>query len=162
MENENSPVGLVDLRSLLMGPSLEKRAEDRECILQNQQSLSAHVRGISNVIEDTYGPSQTATVAAREVEQIADLPEGNGEAACKRAMILFALRREPEIMHAFVEHDKRLGNPKFADDMIHRVLPFVCPRFLNDSAQCPNRFVLLCLLLSEMWAGERLGNWPAL
>ena len=97
-----------------------------------------------------------------EGEQIADLPEGNGEAACKRAMILFALRREPEIMHAFVEHDKRLGNPKFADDMIHRVLPFVCPRFLNDSAQCPNRFVLLCLLLSEMWAGERLGNWPAL
>ena len=33
-------------------------------------------------------------------------------------------------------------------------------RCIRDSCQAPDAFVVLACILSEMWAGERLGNWP--
>tara|TARA_Y100000389_G_scaffold10139_1_gene9479 strand:+ start:6371 stop:6586 length:216 start_codon:yes stop_codon:yes gene_type:complete len=47
-----------------------------------------------------------------------------------------------------------------AADLHSRVLPFVTPRFIGQSAQAPEAFLQLSLVLSEMWRGERLSNFP--
>ena len=52
------------------------------------------------------------------------------------------------------------GKPTFAEDMKNRVLPFILPRYVRNSMQTPDSFVVLASVLAELWAGERLGNYP--
>jgi len=144
----------VGLRPLLVGPALCNRDVDMTLV-----SLASHLEGVRPLMRDVYGGSKAAQQAERDLGQIAALPHGTSEAACKRAALLFALHKEPEVQHYFKEQESILGG-RFAADMVERVLPFVAPRFLKHSCQAPDAFVLLCMVLAEMWPGERLGNWP--
>ena len=75
-----------------------------------------------------------------------------GGRACQRAALLFALAHEAEVAAHY---------GPYARDLAERVLPFVTPRFVANSCQRPDAFVQLCVVLAELWGGERLGNWPA-
>lgn len=148
----------VGLRPLLLGPPLSDRETDHTL-----KGLESHVAGLSPFIKQVYGTSAAATQAASEMNNIAALPQGEDEAACKRAAVLFALSKEPELLRHFSAQERVVhteGEASFSEDMAQRVLPFVTPRFLRHSCQSPDGFVMMCLVLSEMWRGERLGNWP--
>ncbi len=153
--------GRVGLRPLLLGPPLTER--EPEHVDHTLKGLDSHVGGIAPLMRQVYGDSAAAKQAAAEVDGIATLPHGASEATCKRAALLFALSREPELLRHFAaqEHVVHAGDaPSFSEDMARRVLPFVTPRFLRHSCQAPHAYVFACVVMSEMWRGERLGNWP--
>ena len=79
------------------------------------------------------------------------------------AAVLFGLSKEPELLRYFSGQERSVhsgSEPSFSEDMVQRVLPFVTPRFLRHSCQSPDAYVMACIVLSEMWCGEKLGNWP--
>lgn len=137
------------MRELMLGPPLNAREDTDLTLLQ----LNQRVAEIPQMLRDGPGERQATEQAAREIDYIAALPNGSAEAMCKRAMLLFALRTE-EAMQAQFD-----GDP-MATDLVERVLPFLTPPFLRHSCQQPDHFVLGCVIMSEMWRGERLGNWP--
>ena len=148
----------VGLRPLLMGPPLSERQADHTL-----KGLDSHVAGLCPLIDQVYGSSAAAKQAAAEIMQVAQLPAGKDEIACKRAAVLFGLSKEPELLRHFSGQERAIHSgvePSFAEDMVQRVLPFVMPRFVKHSCQSPGAFVSTCVMLSEMWQGERLGNWP--
>ena len=69
----------------------------------------------------------------------------------RSAMLLFAFR-EKEVAAAF--------DCQLARDLQTRVLPFFTPRFLRNSGQNPQAFLLAAATLCTLYQGERLGNWP--
>jgi hypothetical protein len=78
---------------------------------------------------------------------------------CKRALLLFAHARLPEVR----ERWKATGTAEeaaLADDLADRVLPLLTPRFFKNSCQAPGAYALAAAVLTELWPGERLGNWP--
>lgn len=144
----------MGLRPLLLGSPLSDKENDRTLV-----ALRAHLDGLCELLPKVYGTSPAARQANSELEQIAQLPAGASELACMRAALLFGLYKEGEVKRHFAEQEAVVG-ATFAKDMAERVLPFVAPRFLKHSCQAPEAFVMTCLVLSEMWAGEKLGNWP--
>lgn len=142
------------LRELLLGPPLA--AEERPSIDETDAQLTRHVQGIPVVMAQTYGIVSEATrEASKEVDSVASMSASNEGVCCKRALLLFALRREPELKEHFLR-----AEPGLTTDLVERVLPFIDPAFLKHSCQAPESYVFLAVLLSEMFAGERLGNWP--
>ena len=137
----------ASLRELLMGPPLSARDAD-----DTNEQLNAWMRALEGLLPQLYGTGEPAMQARMEFERLAKLEGSHDELFCKRAALLFALLHEKEVAHT-------MGDA-VAEDMRARVLPFTCPRFLRHSCQAPDTFVVLSLILSEMWAGERLGNWP--
>jgi hypothetical protein len=148
----------VGLRPLLLGPPLSEREADHTL-----KGLDSHVGGLCPLVNQVYGDSPAAKQAAAELNEIATLPVGKDEVACKRAAVLFALSKEPEMLRHFSAQERAIHSGdelSFSEDMVQRVLPFVTPRFLRHSCQSPDAYVTACVVLSEMWRGERLGNWP--
>ena len=149
----------VGIRPLLLGQSLTDRTTDRTAI-----ALNAHIRGVNNLLPKVYGDSEASKQAQMEFGRIIDFPDTKDGAWCRRAALLFALAREREMVKHFAEQERKLqgdnGRPTYAEDLHSRVLPFVLPRFLKHSCQAPDTFVVLTLVLAEMWEGENLGNWP--
>lgn len=138
----------MSLRELLMGPPLNDRADDRTA-----QQLNEWMRAIEEFIPKLYGETSEPALQARmEAKRFATFPNTHDGLMCKRAALLFALSHEQEVGMAMGDTCAR--------DMRERVLPFTCPHFLRHSCQAPDAFVMLSVVLSEMWAGERLGNWP--
>ena len=149
----------VGLRPLLLGAPLCDREVDHTL-----NALSSHVAGMCPLVEQVYGETQVAKQAAAELALVAELPAGKDETTCKRAAMLYGLSKEPELLRFFSQQERAVHSgdePSFAEDMATRVLPFVTPRFLRHSCQNPDAYVMMCLVLSEMWRGERLGNWPS-
>ena len=144
----------VGLRPLLLGPALDDREMDRTL-----GGLGSHVEGLKNVIREVYGDSVAAIDAGQEMGQIAALGNGAHEVTCKRAALLYALYKEPEVQRYFEQQEAAVGST-YAKDMAKRVLPFVVPRFLKHSCQAPDDFVHMCIVLAEMWPDVRLGNFP--
>ena len=148
----------VGLRPLLLGAPLSDRDVDHTL-----RGLESHVSGMCGLVEQVYGTTPAAKGAAAELNSIARLPIGKHEATCKRAAVLFGLSKEPELLRYFSGQERAVHSsdePSYAEDMATRVLPFVAPRFLRHSCQSPDAFVLACVVLGEMWKGEKLGNWP--
>jgi hypothetical protein len=148
----------VGLRPLLLGAPLSDREVDHTL-----KGLESHVGGMCGLVEQVYGTTPAARQAAAELNSIAQLPTGEHEVTCKRATVLFGLSKEPELLRYFSGQERAVHSgdePSFTEDMVHRVLPFVAPRFLRHSCQSPDSFVLACVVLGEMWRGEKLGNWP--
>ena len=148
----------VGLRPLLLGPPLSERHADHTL-----KGLDSHVAGLCPLVAQVYGDSPAAKQAAAELNGIAQLGPGKDEAACKRAAVLFGLSKEPELLRHFSGQERAIHDgvdPTFSEDMANRVLPFVTPRFLRHSCQSPEAYVMTCVVLGEMWKGERLGNWP--
>ena len=142
------------LRRMLLGPALN--SDDRPCLDRVDELLTRHLDGLPDVLEETFGASNEATQeAVQDLRKLADLPPSHDGVCCKRAALLFALRREPEVQEHFRRRD-----PELANDLIDRVLPFIDPEFMRHSCQSPSSYVTLAIVLSQMFKGEKLGNWP--
>lgn len=123
---------------------------------ETDSELTRHVLGIQKVMAQTYGTECEATrEAGNEIGMVASKSPSEEGILCKRALLLFALHREPELMRYFKSTEQRL-----TEDLVERVLPFIDPPFLSNSCQAPESYVFLSVILSEMFAGEKLGNWP--
>jgi len=136
-----------------MGPALQTRGEEKD---KTSAVLSSHLQGVCDMLPRVYGGSAAQAQASIELGQIVRLGDDTAEIACKRAALLYALHQEPELRRHFTQQE----SAAFAEDMVQRVLPFVVPRFVKHSCQTPESFVTVCVMLSEMWRGEQLGNWP--
>jgi hypothetical protein len=141
------------LRRLLMGPPLSQRGEgeDTEGVHQLNEVLTA----VKGLLPQVYGEGIASDQACMELQRVIAMPGTYDGMACKRASVLFAMQREKEVAAHFVAEDA-----EFATDLRDRVLPFATPRFVRHSFQTPDAYVVLTNVLAEMWAGERLGNWP--
>lgn len=139
-------VGMA-LRPLVLGPPLQEQRDTAAT-----DALGPHVAGVQDLLRATYGDGPEALQAYGELESVAALGTDFKGVACQRALLLFACHREPAVAAHFGDD--------FARDMERRVLPFITPRFLANQCQAPDAFVVLSLVLAEMWPGERLGNWP--
>ena len=140
------------IRDALVGAPLSER-EPGQCDPTHAE-LNAHLKGLIDLLTVSYGPGAAAKQACAELRRVARLPDTTApNLACKRAALLFALHSEPQLKKYF-------ASDPFARDLCERVLPFLIPRFLKHSCQSPQAFVELCLVLSDMWEGEQMGNWP--
>ena len=141
------------LERMLIGPPISAQ---RPCVDETDQLLTQYLSGLPEVLRQTYGDE---TDAAREAIQdcvsIANLPPTPEGVCCKRAALMFALRREPELREYFRQHDSG-----FTVDLVDRILPFLDPCFLRHSCQAPEAYVFTAVVFSQLFAGERLGNWP--
>jgi len=146
-------VQMAGLRELLMGAPISARSND-DVTDNNNIQLNVWMRAIEELLPQLYGESEPTNQAVMEFQRFAALGGTHDGVLCKRAALLFALLHEKEVGAAMGEEDA------CARDMRERVLPFTCPHFLRHSAQSPDTFVVLSLVLHEMWAGEQLGNWP--
>lgn len=140
----------IGLRELMLGgPLYAEGGEDRI-----KEELNRHLRGLLELMPRVYGKSDAAKQALMEVKRVVDMDN----IACKRAMMLYGLFAEQEVSDHFRSFDKESG---LAEDLKKRVLPFVTPAFFKESCQSPETFVVLSMMLAEMWGGETLGNWPS-
>lgn len=87
-------------------------------------------------------------------------------ATCMKAIVLYALSREPEVQRHFTALEEARetqgsgdGDEAYVRDFVERVLPLCVPRLLSGLCQRPDVFVTQCVAFSEMWREERLGNW---
>lgn len=142
-----------------MGLPLSQRGAAADAL--ERRDLDRHLAAVSALMPELYGDSEACQQAKMEMDLIVEL-DGEDSTECKRAALLFALAREKELgLHlaraaeaAGAEADARL-----VEDLRERVLPFVFPRFLRNLCQTPDSLVVLSCVLSEMWAGETLGNY---
>ena len=140
----------TDLRQLLLGSPLNQREAEQRI----KEELNSHLQGLLELIPRVYGALDPAQQAIAEVRRVAELDN----IPCKRAMLLYGLFAEQEVFEHFKSSSKHC---QLADDLKYRVLPFVFPAFFKESCQSPATFVLLTMMLAEMWGGETLGNWPS-
>jgi len=141
------------LRELLLGPSLVERADAAPATEALADALDAELRAVLALLPQVYdGTTDSCLQAILEFERILALPRDADGVVCRRAALLFALAREPEIAARFDE--------PLARDLHERVLPLLLPRFLRHSCQAPDAFVAGALVLAELWPAERVGNWP--
>ena len=148
------------LQRMLLGPPLNARQESvngmEPSIIETDGLLTRYLNALPEVIRQSYGDETEATQeAASECRSIANLPCSPGGICSKRAALLFAMRREPELGQYFCQHDSG-----FTKDMVNRILPFIDPPFLRHSCQAPDSYVFMAVIFSQLFEGERLGNWP--
>ena len=138
----------TELRDLLLGSHFGQREEDNSL----EQEINKHLRGLIQLMPRVYGNTEPCKQAIREVKSVVDMRD----MTCKRAMLLYGLSKERELC----DYWRGSESATLADDLHNRVLPFVTPRFLKHCCQCPDAFVVICMVMAEMWKGEQLGNWP--
>jgi len=141
------------LRRLLMGPPLSQRGEGEDT--EGVQRLNDVLSAVKGLLPQVYGEGTATEQACMELQRVVAMPPTYEGIACKRAAVLFSMHREREVAAHFAAED-----PTFAADLRDRVLPFATTRFVRHSFQTPDAYVVLANVLAEMWAGERLGNWP--
>ncbi len=132
------------LKSALMGAPLSAEGAEAD--------MDEGIRAVAAFLGKVYGNSAAAKQAVAEVGNVTRLPHDADGITCRRAMLLFSIFKEREIAEG-------LDDP-LAIDLHERVLPFIVPRFIKNCAQRPDQLVVLSAMLSEMFAGERLANWP--
>lgn len=137
-----------ELRDLLMGTPLTER--DAEGM---HKGLNVELQRVVDFLPEVYGPEEATRQAQLELRDVIAMPETPETLSCRRAAVLFAMGREPEVARQF-------GEGEFVQELQARVLPITLPRFLRHSCQAPDTFVTLTMVLAEMWKGEALGNWP--
>lgn len=144
----------VGLRTLLMGTPMGDREGEGEVVYV----LNSHLLGLMDLLPRVYGDNEPCRQAVLEMGVIVDMDASKECVACKRAALLYALHNEPDVRAHWTE-GREAGSAALARDLSSRVLPFIVPRFFKESCQVPEAFVTLALVMSEMWAGEQLGNW---
>jgi len=137
------------LRSLLFGAPLTTCVDAAEACAELDIALDA----ARPLLKAVFGPeeNESANLVDLEVACVSKLPRDVHGLIARRAMLLFAFR-EPEVAAAF--------DCELARDLQTRVLPFFAPRFLRNSAQNPQAFLVAAATLCTLFRGERLGNWP--
>tara|TARA_X000001036_G_scaffold189614_1_gene178772 strand:- start:5282 stop:5746 length:465 start_codon:yes stop_codon:yes gene_type:complete len=149
----------VGVRALLLGRPLCERSAT--AVDPTVACLNHHLTAVQDLLPAVYGEEEPSRQARMEWGRVVEMPCDDEGVWCKRAALLFALRNERELGEYFASQERRVGarGTTYAEDLQTRVLPFVTPLFLRNSCQTPDAFVILTLVLSEMWAGEALGNW---
>jgi len=147
------------LREMLLGPPLTKRVEGRDPTLEQ---VDCYLEAVAGLLPQVYGDTGPSRQAQMEFKKFLAMGGDQDAAFCKRAALLFALAREKEVGAEMMQRSEgdTEGHVAHVSDMRDRVLPFILPRFVRNSCQAPDSFVTLACVLSEMWEGERLGNWP--
>jgi len=146
----------VQLKTLLVGERLWGRG--RRAPARVSDELSRHLYALARLIIDVYGETEPAKQASMEVTVVAERGHAREEVACKRAMLLLGMQKEPEVAAFW----KGTESEDMAEDLRTRVLPLLVPPFIKHSCQQPESFATLAVILSEMWRGERLSSWPLL
>ena len=136
----------MDLRFMLMPPLNSEAGTDA------MDAMDADICQIAEWLPSVYGDVEATRQAVMELTKLSTLPKHGDGFTCRRAALLFAVAKEPEVASMYAG--------AFAEDLHRRVLPFIVPRFLRGCAQRPDALVTLTMVLAEMWGGERLGNWP--
>lgn len=142
-----------------MGLPLSQRSAAADAL--ERRDLNRHLAAVSALMPELYGSSEACRQAKMELDLIVEL-EGEESTECKRAALLFALARERELGMHLSRAAEAAGagdDARLVEDLRERVLPFVFPRFLRNLCQTPDSLVVLSCVLSEMWAGEALGNY---
>ena len=139
------------LRRLIMGKALGDRVGEDNI----GEELNGHLRGMLDLIPKVYGDSEPTKQALCELRNVIKLES----VACKRAMLLYGMSTERELCDHW-KSSQADGSAALAKALQSRVLPFVVQRFFKHSCQCPEAFVVLTMVLADMWEGEKLGNWP--
>ena len=137
------------LSHLLFGAPLTARVDVVEACAELDVALGTAREQLKVV----FGPedNESANQVELETAAVSKLPRDAHGLIARRAMLLFAFR-EPEVAAAF--------DCDLARDLQTRVLPFFAPRFLRNSAQNPQAFLVAAATLCTLYRGERLGNWP--
>jgi hypothetical protein len=145
----------MGLRELIFGTALVERGMEARAA----EMLNGHLLALMELLPRVYGDTAPCRQAVLEIGTVVDMPASRECIACKRAMLLYAIATEGEAC----DYWKRAsdGSGELASDLRERVLPFITPRFFKHCCQAPDQYVMLALLLSEMWQGEKLGNFPA-
>lgn len=158
-ENLRAMERRVGLRPLLAGRPLTERSSTEDPTVRG---LDTHLTAVRGLIPKVYGNSKACEQAVSEFSSIVEAGSRGDVIMCKRAALLFALSKEKEVSDFFVNQERKVfgEGPTFTEDLTQRVLPFLMPRFLRNSCQTPDTIVVFSLMLSEMWAGEKLGNFP--
>ena len=139
------------LRSLLMGTPLGQREGEGRI----EKEVDRHLKGMIELMPHVYGNTEPCRQAVMEVNAVVKMHD----IMCKRAMLLYGMSKEREMCDHWRSRDAD-GSAALANDLHSRVLPFVVPRFFKHSCQCPDAFVVMTMVMTEMWEGESLGNWP--
>ena len=116
-------------------------------------ALNVELTRVLEFLPVLYGTEEETSQAQLEVRHVLAMEHTPDALSCRRAALLFAMGREPEVAAQF-------GEGAFVKELRNRVLPITLPRFLRHSCQAPDTFVTLTMVLAEMWEGEALGNWP--
>jgi hypothetical protein len=143
-----------------MGPPMSKR-EGCESV-DTIQLLNSHVQGVVDLLGRVYDTLPDELERAQtDLQYVLNLPINNHRAlACKRALVLTAMHLEREVAEHFEDDERRTDGGRMARDLTERVIPFLLPVYVRDMCQSPERFVLLAVVLSTLFAGERLGSFP--
>jgi hypothetical protein len=142
-----------DLRTILIGEPIFERGDQN-----STSSIDSHLIALMELMPSVYGSNEACMQAVLEIGNVAKMPDTRECMACKRAMFLYALATETEVSGYW---DSNKFAADLARDLSCRVLPFLVPRFMKHSCQTPESFVLLSLVLADMWHGEDLGNFSA-
>ena len=149
------PAVKVGLRSMIMGMPLGSKQGHKEMV----SALNKHLLAVIDLIPQVYGDNEPSRQAVLEVGTVVDMDGSRECLACKRAMLMYALATETVVCSHW-QKSVEDGSAGMANDLSGRVLPFLMPRYFKNSCQAPAEFVQLALVLSEMWKGEQLGNFP--
>ncbi len=144
------------LRNLLLGKPMMGRKKGGEAeVAAELDAVNARViHLLARLYDDPSNADEDAGKnMAAELRSVSALPSDANGVTCRRALLVFCLAREPEVAGIFADAE-------YARDLRDRVGPFFVPSFLDNSCQRPDALVAACVVASEMWRGERLGNWP--
>ena len=109
--------------------------------------LNSNIHALIAYTKKTYGETAASKASVFEMQNLMKMDDERGM-LCKRALLLFAIANEPNVFENF----------KNGIDLKYRVLPFICPRFIQGNCQSVEDFVVMSSVLSEMWQGESLCN----
>ena len=139
-----------------MGLPLSQRSLAADAF--ERRSIDRLLAAVSALLPEIYGDTEACRQAKMELDTVVDL-EGANSLECKRAALLFALAREKELGLHLAQTAEAEDDQRLVEDLQRRGLPFVFPRFLRNLCQTPDSMLTLSCVLSEMWAGDPLGNY---
>ena len=145
--------GQRGLRSLFITNACNESENDAASV------LNSHLIALIELLPKIYGDGEPCRQAVLEIGTVVDMPCTIACLAAKRAMLLYAISSEASVSNFW--KDTQDGSYMLAKDLKTRVLPFITPRFFRHCCQAPDQYVLMSLVLTEMWQGEDLGNFKA-
>jgi len=120
-------------------------------------ALDVLIQTYVSMLESDHGRSVSFCQSERELYNIKKYSSNSDVgASCKRAVVLFAVWKEPDFANMFCQSD-----PELVEDLRKRVLPLIGPLFVENLGQRPDSFVSLCSTLCLMYTGEKIAGTPA-
>lgn len=117
------------------------------------ERLNDILEGLPEVIVRQLGNTEASGQAILELNRVIELPTTTPMAVyAKRAAVLYALWREPDVQ----EHFRSTGEGALVDDLVLRVLPLVMPKFVAAQCQTPDALVVSAVVMHTMWDGQDL------